>query len=290
MHKKDNTRRKFIKKSTLAGLSVLSMPLISDLTGSTDSGSLNVQPRYHSWMVDPGEEWLETNTGYSTLDWHIPLSQTAIVLVDVWQRHYLKDTEERGEIVITNKLVPLLEKARQVGMPIIHAPSPPVARRHANWVKLLNEHEMVPSQDDWPPKKFRSLEGKYEVYSRPFELREAEMKALPSLSFHPKVQPVGSEAVITTGEELHRYCKKEEILFLFFAGFNTNACILSRDYGTMQMRNRGYQVILIRDCTTGMESPETQPTLAQTRGAILQLEMFGHYSITSDEISSGFSS
>ena len=54
------------------------------------------------------------------------------------------------------------------------------------------------------------------------------------------------------------------------------------------MSNRGYQVAPVRDCTTGMESAETQPTLSQTRGAVLLLEMFGQYSITSDEIIGSF--
>ena len=94
---------------------------------------------------------------------------------------------------------------------------------------------------------------------------------------------------MATGEELHRYCKQQGILFLLYAGFNTNACILSRDYGTLQMSNRGYEVILIRDCTTGMESRYTQASLGQTTGAVLLLEMFGQYSITSDEMMSGFS-
>jgi hypothetical protein len=74
---------------------------------------------------------------------------------------------------------------------------------------------------------------------------------------------------------------------LFYAGFNTNACILMRDYGTLAMSARGYEVILLRDCTTGMESAESRPTLSQTRGAILLLEMFGQYTITSEELLSG---
>jgi hypothetical protein len=53
------------------------------------------------------------------------------------------------------------------------------------------------------------------------------------------------------------------------------------------MSNRGYAVILVRDCTTGMESKETQPTLGQTNNAILLLEMFGQYSINSGEIIAG---
>jgi hypothetical protein len=74
---------------------------------------------------------------------------------------------------------------------------------------------------------------------------------------------------------------------LLYAGFNTNACILERDYGTLRMGYRGYSISIIRDCTTGMESRETQPTLSQTNGAILFLEMFDHFSVTSGDIISG---
>jgi len=101
------------------------------------------------------------------------------------------------------------------------------------------------------------------------------------------IQEVNFEPVVATGEELHRYCKQQGILFLLIAGFNTNACIFSRDYGTIQMSNRGYEVMLVRDCTTGMESKETQPALSQTTGAILLLEMFGQYSITSEGVIAG---
>ncbi len=55
------------------------------------------------------------------------------------------------------------------------------------------------------------------------------------------------------------------------------------------MTNRGYSVTLLRDCTTGMETRETQSELLQTNGAILLLEMFGQYSVTSDEVIKGFS-
>ncbi len=254
-----------------------------------DGRTLNIKPRYHRWHVDPGQEWLETNTEYSTLDWKIPVSQTALVLLDVWQRHYIKETEERAEKIINEKYVPLLEKVRANGMQVIHAPSPQAATKHPNWVKLVSNAELNPPNDSWPPAEFRSTSGPYKAYSRPHEPREAERQALPELTFHPKVTPQKNEAVIANGEELHRYCKQKGILFLLYAGFNTNACIISRDYGATQMSNRGYSVSLIRDCTTGMESKETQAGLLQTNGAILLLEMFGQYSITSDQIINGFS-
>ena len=118
-------------------------------------------------------------------------------------------------------------------------------------------------------------------------MEKVRARRLVGKSMHPHVRPEDNEVVVATGEELHRYCREQRILFLFFLGFNTNACILTRDYGTIQMSKRGYEVILVRDCTTGMESFETSDQLLQTRGAILFLEMFGRYSVTSDELIAG---
>lgn len=297
--KTGTSRREFIAKSSLAGLGAvlgvnimhpsINHTITSKEDFSADGKTLLVEPRYHRWFVDPGVEWIEANTEYSTLNWKIPLSQTALVLVDVWQRHYLKDTEERGERIIQNKLIPLLTACRKAGMSVIHAPSPEVAQKHPNWVKLQKPEEFHPGRDEWPPIEFLNNSGPYKAFAMPFEAREEERNNLPELTFHPMVIPEEKEPVIATGEELHRYCKQNGILFLFFAGFNTNACILVRDYGTLQMGSRGYKVILIRDCTTGMESKETHSTLAQTNNAILFLEMFGHFSVTSDDVKSGFS-
>jgi len=291
------SRREFIEMSSIAGLgSVLginSIPSVFNQSGhlkfenNDDVKVLHIHPRYHRWFVDPGVEWIETKTGYASLDWKIPASQAALVLVDVWQRHYLKDTEARAESIINANLVPLLSACRNAGINIIHAPSPEVAALHANWVKLQSKAELELKRDEWPPVEFLNSTGPYKSFAMPFEPREEERNNLPALTFHPLVKPVGKEPVIATGEELHRYCKQNGILFLLFAGFNTNACILVRDYGTLQMGNRGYSVVVVRDCTTGMESKETQPTLSQTNGAILFLEMFGHFSVTSGDIISG---
>lgn len=246
---------------------------------------MRIKPRYYRWHVDPGVEWLETNTGYARLDWDIPIDQAALVLVDVWDRHYLKDTEARAEAIIREKIVPLVKSCHKAGLQVIHAPSPGIAKQHPAWVNLISSENS--KSDDWPPAEFRSKTGVYTTYARPFEPREEERaKHVAGLKMHSDVQPEGSDVVIATGEELHQYCKQKGILFLFYLGFNTNACILLRDYGTIRMSERGYEVIIIRDCGTGMESFETHNELWQTRGAILFLEMFGKYSISSEELMS----
>lgn len=287
------SRRDFIKKNSLGGLALISgLPVLSaqyrDLFAESRK-KLQIQPRYYRWHVNEGQEWIEANTGYASLDWTIPLSQCALVLVDVWQRHYIKEPEERAEQIIDDNLVPLMKACRANGLEIIHAPAPEAARIHPRWVNLPKEKKQASSQEEWPPKNFRSLSGEFSQYRRPVEPREKERQALPPLRIHPKAEPVGNEVVIADGEELHQYCREKGILFLLFAGFNTNACILSRDYATVEMSKRGYQVVLVRDCTTAMESAESQATLSQTNGAILQLEMFGQYTVTSREIINGLS-
>lgn len=251
--------------------------------------SMRIKPRYYRWHVDPGVEWVETNTGYAHLEWEIPIEQAALVLVDVWaEGHYLQDTLARGEAIIREKIVPLVAVCRKAGMQLIHAPAPPVAEEHPARVKLVDDARDGNRRDDWPPPEFRSKSGTYRAYARPVEPREKEnTERRGERKMHPLVQAEGNDVVILNGEELHRFCKQKGILFLFFLGFNTNACILLRDYGTIAMHKRGYDVIILRDCGTGMESFETHEELWQTRGAVLFLEMFEKYSVTSEELIEG---
>jgi nicotinamidase-related amidase len=296
-HKKGTTRREFLAKSSLAGLgtvlgtgmgtSAFSRPFSAHPGYNDDKRTISIKPRYHRWHVDPGVEWLETNTRSATLDWKIPVSHTALVLVDVWQRHYIKDTEARAEKIINTTLLPMLVSLRKAGVTIIHAPSPEVAVTHSNWVRIQTKEQVFPAPDEWPPVEFLSSKGPYEPFAMPYEPMEEERLKMAPLTFHPKVVPLNGEPVVATGEELHQYCKKNKILFLLYAGFNTNACIINRDYGTIRMRNRGYRIILVRDCTTGMESRETQPTLAQTKGTILNLEMFACFTVGSGDLIAG---
>jgi nicotinamidase-related amidase len=288
------SRRQFLSTAAATGaaLALNSQSLLRGQSPATSpserSATLHVRPRYHRWHVDPGVEWIETNTAYAHLDWTIPLNQAALVLVDVWDQHYLLDTQARAEALIDENLVPLLKRCRDAGLTIIHAPSPPQATRHPNWVNAGKAPAATTQPADWPPSEFRSKLGGFQAYRRPPEPRQPELSRLQAnLKIHPKVLPTGAEPVVATGEELHSLCQRSGVLFLFFAGFNTNACILVRDYGTLEMSRRGYEVILVRDCTTGMESRQSQPALGQTNGAILLLEMFGQYTVTSDELRAG---
>ena len=293
--KRASTRREFIAKSAIAGAGTMAgMNVVSaggyfsgNQINRLDENTISVKPRYYRWHVDKGMEWIEANTGHAMLNWKIPVSQAAIVLVDVWQRHYIKDPEARAEIIINEKLIPLLNKLKKTGIRIIHTPSPEVAVTHPNWVRIQTKEQVFARNDKWPPAEFLSSKGEFKPFEMPYEPMEEVRNRMAPLTFHPKVLPQNGEPVIANGAELHEYLKQNKLLFLFYAGFNTNACIINRDYGTIRMRDRGYKIILVRDCTTGMESKDTRATLTQTNSTILNLEMFGCFTVTSGDMMNG---
>jgi len=255
-----------------------------------DSRILRVRPRYCRLYTDPGVEPAERNYRHAYLDWAVPLAQCALVCVDVWDGHHAADTCARTDAVTRTHVAPLVHACRQHGLRVIHAPASPVAQKHANWVRLVPDWQhpapAFADSPDWPPSAFKRKEGPYAAYARPHEPQEDERAKRRETSrwFHPDVQPEGDEAVVVCGEELHRFCAQREVLFLFYVGFHTNACMIHRDYAPFAMRRRGYECVVLRDCTTGMETAETADAMTCTRGAIASFEQFGLYTMTSDEL------
>lgn len=251
---------------------------------------IHIRPRYYRLFTDAGVEMAEANYSHRELNWEMPLSEAALVSVDVWNHcdYFARDTQEREEEVVANRIVPLVAACREHGLQVIHAPAHPVARKSPNWVKLIENESRQPewpNTPDWPPAEFRQKKGPYAQYARPAEPQSEEQNRFRAerRDFHPAVRPVGEEPVIASGEELHRLCAQRGILHLFYVGFYTNACIPLRDYGIYQMLHRGYKIILVRDCTSGMETHETQADLACTRGYIASFEQFEGYTVTATQ-------
>ena len=257
---------------------------------TASSRVIRVRPRYYRLYTDPGVELAEENFRYRMLDWQMPLDDAALICLDCWNLHFSADTLARINDISVNRIVPLVAACRQAGLQVIHAPAPPVAQRHPNWVRLIGDDAKPqtewPDSPEWPPVEFRKKRGRYATYALPKEPQQEERvrDRQERRDFHPQVRPVGDEAVILGGEELHRLCAQRGIVTLFYVGFNTNACIVMRDGGTLAMLQRGYQVVLMRDCTTGMETHETKEGLTCTRGQIASLEQFGCTTMTSEEL------
>ena len=199
----------------------------------------------------------------------LPVEQTALVLVDMWDNHFIESWLERAVQITKEKVAPALEAARAAGLTIVHATSPPVAEQ---FEQLKRHVPPVPSPPPaWPPDNFRSRQGEYAAFRGP----RAQPPGIPNLDrlgMSPHIDVQDGEFVVATGEQLHALLAERGILHLVYAGFATNWCILNRDYGMRAMAGRGYNMILLREATAGVEFPDTVAKGLATEMAVREVE------------------
>jgi len=134
--------------------------------------TIHIHPRYYRLFTDPGVDMAVENYSYDELDWDMPLTEAALVCLDVWNHTPWAaiDTQERADEIVESKIVPLVDTCRRSGLQVIHAPANPVAAKSPNWAKLIGEDEKrqpaYPNSPDWPPSEFRRKSGKYAKYAR----------------------------------------------------------------------------------------------------------------------------
>jgi len=234
---------------------------------------LNLRLRYFQDSTPLDVPHREENFIRRHVHMQLPIAQTALVLVDVWNTHFIESWIERAVETIEKSVVPALETARQAGLTIVHAPSPVVAETYAE----LEHHrvaEPVP-EPDWPPSEFRARTGEYAAFCGPRQ----QLPGIPDLweeenqlRMSPTIEVKHGDFVIATGQQLHELARESSILHLVYAGFATNWCILNRDYGMRAISRRGYNTMLLRDATMGVEYPDTVESCFATELSIREVE------------------
>jgi len=224
--------------------------------------------------------------------WKCPTTETALVLVDCWDIHYLSSHQRRSAQICRERIRPVIGACRAAGIAIVHAPTYWVGRHYQQLVRYAGDEdlrlELAFSEEkaSWPPVAFLNREGEYVQFRIPQGTVLGTWKEMqPTRRIVSEIAPQDDDYVIASGAQLHRLCHHRGILHLLYAGFATNMCVLHyRDYGIMAMSTRGYNVILIRDCTTAIEVAHTLTEESMTKYTILQIEMMFGVSTTSDNL------
>lgn len=185
-----------------------------------DGKSLSLIVRTIEYSID-GEYDAESDALYKYSVLQLDISKTALVLIDVWEDHPIEQWRERAAINISEKLHPLLQKARDVGMLVIHAP-------HGR-------------------------------------------------SIHPLAYPKEGEIVLPEYYDSHEVfsdLKDRGVTTIIYAGYATNMCVLNRPIAMLRARlYYGFNVILVRDATIAVESPESLSEEWEKRMAIHFVEI-----------------
>jgi hypothetical protein len=244
--------------------------------------AINLPIRQYRVYTDLDVPAREENFGYVERQWPLPAEQTGLVLIDCWDRHYMQSHLERNLRIVQERLLPVVQACRKAGIAIIHAPSPQTAMKYPQWLRYADDDLLfgreVPAPD-WPPQDFVRRRGEYAVYAPPEEPSMPQiLRDRVERRIMPVLEPEPEDLVVVDGAQLHRLCRHRRILHLLYAGFAANICVLNRDYGIRAMSlQRRYDVILIRDCTSAVETHDTVQDELMLKIAVRTVEMdFGN--------------
>jgi len=192
-------------------------------------------------------------------EYEVPgLSQLALVIIDM-QRDFLEpggfgemlgnDVTQLGSIVSTLK--GLLDFCRQKGLTIIHT---------------LEGHQ--PDLSDCPPSKRKRGKGSLTIGDEG-PMGRILIRGEPGNAIIPELAPIAGEIVIPKpgkgafyATELQAILQKRGITHLLFSGVTTEVCVQT----TMREANdRGYECLLVEDCTASYFPEFKQATLEMIR-------------------------
>ena len=192
-------------------------------------------------------------------EYEVPsLSQLALVIIDM-QRDFLEpggfgemlgnDVTQLGSIVPT--LEELLDFCRQKGLTIIHT---------------LEGHQ--PDLSDCPPSKRKRGKGSLTIGDEG-PMGRILIRGEPGNTIIPELAPLAGEIVIPKpgkgafyATELQAILQKRGITHLLFTGVTTEVCVQT----TMREANdRGYECLLVEDCTASYFPKFKQATLEMIR-------------------------
>jgi nicotinamidase-related amidase len=205
--------------------------------------------------------------------------QTAIIICDMWDKHWCNDATARV-VEIAPAMNETLTIARNKGVKIVHAPSDcisfykdrPARKAAAKYkdskVELINGTELLPSEKDakWPIDQ--SDEGCENKDCKP---RRAWSRQIETLTV------ADDDFISDSGTEIVAYFRKTGIKNVVLVGVHTNMCVIGRPFGLRAMKRMGMNVVLMRDMTDLMYNHERAPYVDHFSGLDLMVEYIETY-------------
>jgi len=226
-------------------------------------------------------EVYEEKAGYNA-------SETALVLVDVWDQHWCDGAARRCS-VLAEKINQAAIRAREKGILVIHAPSNTEKFYEGTEARKrflsLEAPAVIPEPvvlEDYPQPVDSSDGGSDSKDSHPPNTRVWTRQMDKVFIDHSKDLLMGDE-----GDRLYAHLISRGIKFIIYAGVHTNMCILNRSFAIKKTVRRGFKTALVRDLTDAMYNPEKSPYVSHEEGTALviaYIEKFYSPTIDSSQI------
>lgn len=195
-------------------------------------------------------------------------SETAIIVIDMWNEHWSWGATERVNIMAPRMNI-VLQRARQRGITIIHAPSDTMdfySNHHARTSMLEIPHADPPQAREMPdpPLPVDASDGGsdtgetngYKAWHRQ----------------HPVLEIDDADFISDNGQEVYNLFVHNGIKNIIFMGVHTNMCVLGRSFAIKPMVKWGFNAVLARDLTDAMYNPFKPPYVSHEEGTRLIIE------------------
>jgi nicotinamidase-related amidase len=203
--------------------------------------------------------------------------RTALVLCDVWDRHWCRGAGERLAALLP-RMNQVVRAARAAGVLIVHAPSDTIdfyaglpARK-----RVLEAPPAVPPMDlpdDDPPQPIDASDGGCDTGENVGVVNERVWTRQ-----HPAIEiDCDTDAISDDGRALYSLYRQRRIENVIIMGVHTNMCILNRSFAIKQMVRWGFNVALVRDLTDTMYNPARPPYVSHDEGTRLTVGYIEKY-------------
>jgi nicotinamidase-related amidase len=241
-----------------------------------------LNPRSQTLKQDStGHNYWEVVTEEKTL----PAAETAILLCDVWNKHWSRGATERVD-AMAPRMNEVIKVARAKGAQIIHAPSDTMdfyeeTAARQRMIDAPHSEPPEPLERDDPPQPIDASDGGSDTGET--KSHKAWHRQHPALEIDQE-----KDGISDNGKEVYNLMQQKGIKNLIIMGVHTNMCVLGRSFAIKQMVRWGVNVMLVRDLTDAMYNPAKAPYVSHDEGTQLVIEYIEKFwcpSISSEELS-----
>ena len=243
-------------------------------------GALRLSMRKRIAVSRKGDEWQEATLA---LEW--PVAETAVIVCDMWDKHWCDFASER-----VGRMAPVmndvLKKARAAGIQIIHCPSETLGF----YQDTMPRRRMLAVSPSALPtaKKFKA--PKLPIDASDGGCPGSQKFYLAWTRQHPAIEIMDTDGISEKGKEIFNYLEQEGIKNIIYMGVHTNMCVLGRSFGIRKMSQWGLNCALVRDLTDALYNPDMPPKVSHDEGTALVIEHIEKYwcpSLLSADLVSG---
>ncbi len=231
------------------------------------AGVLRLSMRARVAVAGRKDQWRE-----STLVREWPVAETAIIVCDMWDKHWCDFASER-----VGRMAPLmndvLKKARDAGIQIIHSPSDTLG-----FYQDTPPRRRIQAAPAVAPPRARNIKAPRLPIDASDGGCPGPQKFYPAWTRqHPAIEIMDADGISEKGREIFGYLAQEGIRNIIYVGVHTNLCVLARSFGIRQMTKWGMTCALVRDLTDALYNPAMPPRVSHDEGTELVVEHIERY-------------